>query len=164
MNSQLTEPVVLTIDSDPLSLASIRAALDCQGYKVHTAQDVDSALKIARQVSLDLIISELNVAGSCGIELVLLIRKLPNCTDVPVMFASANQAPDVIRRTHDFGAAYHIKKPFDPIVLTELVQRAMWMPHLVHNHLNQVSRPYMPFGIGKSHGPFFPSPLPTTNH
>jgi len=144
MNSKLTDPIVLAIDADPISLAAIRTVLDCQGCKVHTAQDHLSATEIGRKVPLDLIICELNVAGKNGIDLLTQIRELPGRNDVPVMFVSANQAPDVIRRTHEFGAAYHLRKPFDPQVLTELVQRAMWMPHLVHNHLDRVNRPNMP--------------------
>ncbi len=144
MNSKLTDPIVLAIDADPISLAAIRTVLDCQGCKVHTAQDHLSATEIGRKVPLDLIICELNVAGKNGIDLLTQIRELPGRNEVPVMFVSANQAPDVIRRTHEFGAAYHLRKPFDPQVLTELVQRAMWMPHLVHNHLDRVNRPNMP--------------------
>ena len=161
MKSQLTQTVVLTIDSDPVSLAAIRTALDCQGYKVHTAQDPDSAMEISRNIPLDLIITELNVSGKCGIELLMDIREFPGCEDVPVMFASAGQAPDIIRRTHNFGAAFHVKKPVDPLVLTELVQKALWMPNSIHNHMNQAKRPFM--SVGSTNNSSFPTHLQTNN-
>ena len=44
------------------------------------------------------------------------------------MFLSATQIPDIIRRSHDAGGAYHVRKPFDPDVLTELVDKALWTP------------------------------------
>lgn len=142
--TKLTDPVILVIDSDPISIAATRTALDCQRYKVHTAQDDESALELSANLNLDLVITDLRVGDKSGTELIQEIREIPGRSDVPVMFASASQAPGVIRRTHEFGAAFHLRKPFDPFVLLELVEKALWMPHLVHNHLDQINRPYMP--------------------
>jgi len=49
---------------------------------------------------------------------------------VPVMFLSGAQIPDIIRRSHAAGGTYYLRKPFDPEVLLELIQKALWMPHL----------------------------------
>jgi CheY-like chemotaxis protein len=46
------------------------------------------------------------------------------------MFLSGAQIPDIIRRSHAAGGTYYLRKPFDPEVLVELVQKALWMPHL----------------------------------
>ena len=142
--TKLTDPIILVIDSDPITIASTRSVLDCQRYRVHTAQDPDSALELSAHLNLDLVITDIRVGDRDGTELIQEIRELPGRSDVPVMFACASQAPGVIRRTHEFGAAFHLRKPFDPFVLLELVERALWMPHLVHNHLSQINRPYMP--------------------
>lgn len=144
MNVDITIPTILAIDPDPVSLAAISTALDCQGHQVHGAPSSAIALDLASKLPLDLIITELNVDELGGIELLMQIRSNPRSADVPVMFVSPNQAPNVIRRIHEFGAAYHLKKPFDGQVLQELTQRALWMPHLVHSHLKQVKRPHMP--------------------
>jgi hypothetical protein len=53
------------------------------------------------------------------------------------MYSSTGQAPGVIRRKDEFGGAYYVKKPFDPMVLIELVERALWMPHLVQTHIRR---------------------------
>ena len=142
--TKLTEPVILVVDADPVSIANTRTILDCQKYKVHTAQNCDAALVLAAGLNLDLILTDIRIGDRSGIELIQTIRAIPGCIDVPVMFACASQAPGVIRRTHEFGAAFHLRKPIDPFVLLELVERAMWMPHLVHNHLEQIKRPYFP--------------------
>ena len=152
--TKLTEPVILVVDADPVSIANTRTILDCQKYKVHTAQNCDSALVLAAGLNLDLILTDIRIGDRSGIELIQKTRALPGCSDVPVMFACASQAPGVIRRTHEFGAAFHLRKPFDPFVLLELVERALWMPHLIHNHLEQIKRPYMPI---------IPATLPTTS-
>ncbi len=144
--SQLSDPVILVVDADPITLASVRTALDCRSYEVHTAQDEDSALELARHLELDLVIVDALVGATPGEEILIQIRRIPGREDVPVMFSASNQLPDVIRRAHEFGAAFHVRKPVDPRVLLELVSKALWMPHLVHTHLEQkkVRQPHMP--------------------
>jgi DNA-binding NarL/FixJ family response regulator len=51
------------------------------------------------------------------------------------MFVSSQQLPDIVRRSYEAGAAYYLRKPFDPEVLIELVSKALWMPHLVSGKL-----------------------------
>src|SRR5687768_17803684 len=53
------------------------------------------------------------------------LRKIPGMDDVPVMFISSSQSPDIVRRSHEAGAAYYLRKPFDPEVLIELVNKAL---------------------------------------
>ena len=52
------------------------------------------------------------------------------------MFVSRSQLPDIVRRSHEAGAAYYLRKPIDPQVLTDLVGKALWLPHLVQSRLS----------------------------
>jgi DNA-binding NtrC family response regulator len=54
------------------------------------------------------------------------------------MFMSSAQIPDIVRRSHEAGGAYYIRKPFDPEVLIELVAKALWMPHLVQTRISRI--------------------------
>jgi CheY-like chemotaxis protein len=145
--SQLTNPVILVIDPCGLDLTATASVLNDHGYDVHCAQDRSAALKAAQSLPLDLVICDLAINREQGQCLVEEIRQLPNCVDVPTMFISENQAPDIIRRTDDVGSSYHIRKPFESDVLLELVDKAMWMPHLVNNHLKKgrVNQPHFSF-------------------
>src|SRR5439155_924558 len=60
----------------------------------------------------------------------------PGMQDVPVMFISRTQLPDIVRRSHEAGAAYYLRKPIDPEVLIDLVGKALWLPHLVHSRIS----------------------------
>jgi CheY-like chemotaxis protein len=86
---------------------------------------------------LDLIICDTNLEGESGLELCRDMRQVKGNEDVPVMFVSSSQAPDIIHRAHEAGGAYYLRKPFDPNVLLELVEKALWMPHLVESNLKQ---------------------------
>lgn len=158
--TKLSAPLILLIDSDPVSLATTRTALDSNLYKVFSAQDTGSAMLIAAQRPLDLVISDIRVENESGISIIKEIRKLPGRSEVPVMFSSASQAPGVIRRVHEFGAAFHLRKPVDPTVLLDLVERSLWMPHLVHNHIEQLKKPHMPL-LPKLNMPIINSPMST---
>lgn len=126
---------ILVIDNDPITLANIAAVLEAKGHSVHIALDEHSAMKSASALPLDLILCDVNLRGASGLELCRAIQKECGLYDVPLMFMSATQTPDIIRRAHDMGGAYYIRKPFDQDVLCELVDRALWMPHLVNSRL-----------------------------
>lgn len=133
-----TQPVVLVIDSDPLMLTGIAAMLHAEGYESHCAADREAALKAAAQLSLDLVICDVRLGNESGLEIFHEIRRHETNSDVPVMFMVAQQNPDVVRRAHD-GGVYYLRKPFDPKVMMELVNKALWMPHLVKAKLDENS-------------------------
>jgi CheY-like chemotaxis protein len=136
MSSTNREPAeILIIDEDSISLASATEALDAAGHIVYQARDRRTALKIANTQALDLIICDVNVGGDSGLEMSRELRRLPGMQDVPVMFVSRTQLPDIVRRSHEAGAAYYLRKPLDPDVLIDLVGKALWLPHLVHSRL-----------------------------
>lgn len=136
MNSTHREPAeILLIDEDPLALASATTALDAAGHMVYQASERAAALRIARTAALDLVICDINCGSEGGLELTREMRRLPGMQDVPVMFISRTQLPDIVRRSHDAGAAYFLRKPIDPDVLIDLVGKALWLPHLVQNRL-----------------------------
>jgi CheY-like chemotaxis protein len=137
MTTLSREPAeILLIDDDPLSLTATAAILDRAGYSVHQARDRQSAMKAGRTIGLDLIVCDVNLQGESGLDLCRDLRRLPGMEDVPVMFISASQLPDIVRRSHEAGGAYYLRKPLDPEVLVELIGKALWMPHLVQSRLS----------------------------
>ena len=126
---------ILLVDDDALALTATAETLELAGYVVHQAEGRQAALKTARNVALDLVICDVNLAGASGLELCRDLRKLPGLEDVPMMFVSATQLPDIVRRSHEAGGAYYLRKPLDPEVLVELVGKALWLPHLVQSRL-----------------------------
>lgn len=143
----ISKPNILVADTDPQALGQIVELLAPASFQVFTAICRESALSAARAIPLDLVIADLNLNLSESPQLIEAIHAIPDRSDVPAIFTSLNQAPDVIRRQHDFGGAFHIKKPCDPAVLTTLIDRALWMPHLIETHIR---RPH--FNIGAAAG------------
>ena len=126
---------ILLIDNDAVARAGATAVLESAGHVVHQAENRTVALKLARTEALDLMICDVNLDGQGGLDLCRDLRRMPGMEDVPVMFVSSSQLPDIIRRSHDAGGAYYLRKPLDPEVLLDLVSKALWLPHLVQSRL-----------------------------
>ncbi len=127
--------VILILDGDAITLTGTAAVLQMAGHECHCAQDYEAALKVLRSQPIDLMICDMNIRGASGLVMSRDLRHEAGCLDVPVMFVSANQIPDIIRRVHEAGGAYYLRKPFDPSVLVELVDKALWMPHLIQTRI-----------------------------
>ena len=54
--------------------------------------------------------------------------------DVPLMFLSEPQIPTSSAARTKWAATYYLRKPFDHNVLLELIDKALWLPHLTAGH------------------------------
>lgn len=122
---------ILAIDDEAADLARLSQVLAEGGYACHCASDAHAAAETLRQVTPDLIIADINLAGYSGLTICEQLKQDAGLTHVPVMFLSAGQVPDIIRRSHSLGGTYYIRKPFDTEVLLTLVAKALPAVHLV---------------------------------
>ena len=129
------QATLLLIDDEAEILNSLTTVLGAAGYTCHTANCPADASKLARTIVPDLIISDINLGGHSGLTLCEELKRAACLDGVPLMFLSGAQIPDIIRRSHAAGGTYYLRKPFDPNVLLELVEKALWMPHLVGRKL-----------------------------
>jgi DNA-binding response OmpR family regulator len=114
---------ILAIDDEVEILARIAAILEAAGHACLCAADVRTAHETAARTRPDLIIANVNIEGHSGIALCQQIKDEASLPDVPAMYLSASQVPDVIRRASAIGGAYYLRKPFDERVLLQLVDR-----------------------------------------
>jgi CheY-like chemotaxis protein len=137
--------VVLVVDPDPLMLTGVAAALDLSGYECHMARSGEVAMQAARAQRLDLVICDSDLPDQSGFELCAEIRRLPGCDRLPFLFVSAGQTDDMVQRVRQAGGVYYLRKPYDPEVLIALVERSIWLPHLVSARIDGVKQ-HRPLG------------------
>jgi len=113
------------------------------GYEITSCLTAEDALETAKNDDFDLIISDINLGTANGLELCQQIHEIEQSHDTPVIFLSGAQIPDIIRRSHSAGGTYYVRKPFDPEVMLELIDKAMWFPALVNNHLRHAPKQEM---------------------
>jgi DNA-binding response OmpR family regulator len=122
--------VILAIDDDPATVADIVRILGAGGYTCHCCRDLAGAAEQFGAVSPDLVIADLAIAGPNGCLLKESIRREKGYLDVPLMFLSNAQGPDIIHRHGECGGVYYVRKPLNVLVLLELVDKALWKPQL----------------------------------
>ncbi len=128
---------ILCVDSDPDTLSGLTEILLHAGFACECCPDADAARRSVQRHIPDLIITGVEMGETSGFQLFQELQtSLPELGEVPMIFLSAAGIPDVVRQAHEAGAAYYLSKPFDPNVLVELVDRALWMPHIVRNRVH----------------------------
>ena len=104
---------VLVVDDDPEILALLKAPLEREGYEVVTAPDGRSALAHPALARVDLILSDVDMPGMDGYELVRRVKDDPVTAAIPFLFFSALDALDNRLKGLELGANDYITKPFN---------------------------------------------------
>ncbi|MYC80816.1 MAG: response regulator [Acidobacteria bacterium] len=113
---------ILVVDDDPKALRYIRDALTAAGYSPLVTGDPREVADLVRTKKPHLVLLDLMLPGTDGIEL---MERLPELSDLPVIFLSAYDRDETIARALESGAADYIVKPFSPTELAARVQAAL---------------------------------------
>jgi CheY-like chemotaxis protein len=119
------QPLILVVDDDPAVLAEVTALLSAAGFACQGHRTSKSAVAAAESLQPDLILSDVALPETSGVEMCRRIQQNPALAGVPVMFLSAGQIPDIIHRSNGVHGAYFLRKPPDAGVLIELIGRAL---------------------------------------
>ncbi|MCY3598605.1 MAG: response regulator [Gemmatimonadetes bacterium] len=113
---------VLVVDDDPQTLRYARDALTEAGYVPVVTGDPDEVVDLVRTHKPGLALLDLLLPGTDGIAL---MERIPELTDVPVIFISAYGREETVVRALDAGAVDYIVKPFSPSELGARVRAAL---------------------------------------
>ena len=113
---------VLAVDDDPQTLRYVRDALLKSGYTLVVTGDPEEALRLVAEEKPDLVLLDLMLPGTDGIEL---MKDILAAGDVPVIFVSAYGRDELIARAFDMGAVDYVVKPFSPTELAARIRAAL---------------------------------------
>ena len=100
---------ILVIDDESQITRVLRAALSAQGYDVRTANDPEEGLRVFREWSPDLVITDLMMPGMSGVEVCRMIRTRGS---TPVLVLSVREHERSKVEALDAGADDYVTKPF----------------------------------------------------
>lgn len=103
---------ILIVDDLPDHLAFAGTILRQQGYRVHAATSGRAALAFLEKCLPDLIVLDIHMEGMDGLELCRRIRENRQTSEIPVIFVTAETAPEVITAGFDAGCCDYVPKPF----------------------------------------------------
>ena len=113
---------ILVVDDEPDVLELVVFHLEKEAYKVAVADTGDKALKMARESLPSLLILDLMLPGSNGLEICRLLRCDPRTRDIPILMLTARAAEENRIKGLEFGAHDYVTKPFSPRELVLRIQ------------------------------------------
>src|SRR5262245_3974547 len=120
---------ILHVEDDTSLQNLVRAALEhLGGYEVRTAATGPQALQLARQYPPRLLLLDLDLPGTSGIEVLRELRGIEGLQAVPVVFLTAVVDPRVLAELRALDAQEVLQKPFRPRQLVETVARVLKGP------------------------------------
>jgi two-component system, OmpR family, KDP operon response regulator KdpE len=100
---------VLVVDDDSQMLRAVTNALSARGYDVVTAGSGETALSVAAEEELDLVLLDLGLPGIEGHEV---IHRLRAWSELPVIVISVRESQEEKVAALDAGADDFVTKPF----------------------------------------------------
>ena len=111
---------VLLIEDDPWVQSVLAELLQDEGYTVSRALTSREGLRLAEHVQPALIILDLHLPDTPGIDLLRTLKDRPTTREVPVLVVSAY--PQLLEECHGCADGVH-SKPFDVTALLDHVRQ-----------------------------------------
>src|SRR3972149_9162979 len=116
------QPTILAVDDEPFVLESVALLLDSFGYNVVACDHPGEALAKLQSNRFDIVLTDINMPGMSGIELLGKIRSFN--TEIPVILMTAYADLDVAIDAIKNGAFDFLLKPFKSQYLVKCMGRA----------------------------------------
>ena len=100
---------ILVIDDEPQITRVLRAALSAQGFDVRTANDPEEGIRLFREWTPDLLITDLMMPGMTGVEVCRAVR---TTASTPILVLSVRNQERSKVEALDAGADDYVTKPF----------------------------------------------------
>jgi len=116
---------ILVADDDATTLLVITKLLERTGYDVIAVHDGLEAIASLENSLPDIIVTDMNMPNLDGIEVIRIVKSLPEYVDIPVLILTAEDSPDILRNTFDLGATDYIRKPIAEVELLARISAAV---------------------------------------
>jgi len=129
---------ILVVDDEIGIRESLQKILGKEGFSVVTASNGDEAFKVIRQGGVDLLITDIRMAGMDGVELLKVCKSVSPFTEVIIItgYASVDTAVDSMKQ----GAYDYITKPFKKADILKAVNKAIEKQILTMDNIRMKER------------------------
>lgn len=115
---------ILIAEDEPFMAALIEKRLLSEGYEIITTTDGREALKLAEQENPDLIITDILMPFTSGLELIGIIKS-SFTKKIPIIVLSGMDQEATVLEAFALGADDFLTKPFNPVELSMRVKRLL---------------------------------------
>ena len=127
--SDLAEVTVLVVDDEPSNLTSLKKIFQREGMRVFTAENAKEALEVARKHRVQVVLTDLMMPGTNGVELLKALKEVTSDTEVVLMtaYGTVEVAVQAMRE----GAYDFVEKPLKRMTIVKTVKKAAERQSLV---------------------------------
>ncbi|MCK5520358.1 MAG: diguanylate cyclase [Candidatus Marinimicrobia bacterium] len=130
-------PTILIVDDTKTNI-DILLELLSDDYELMVALDGKSAIEIAGQEDIDLILLDIMMPGMDGFETCMILQENKSTKDIPVIFLTAKTDEESIAKAYDVGGLDYVTKPFKVKELLARVKTQLKLNFLIE-HLEYIS-------------------------
>jgi CheY-like chemotaxis protein len=119
---------ILLVEDDTIQIELIKKNLEPQGHVVINAKNGQEGIKLAREAKPDLILMDMIMPGMHGLEATIKLKEDPATMDIPIMALTIMSSPKFVQECYRAGIIGYIKKPYDPKILLDSIERIVGKP------------------------------------
>jgi len=121
----MTGQLILIVEDEKDIVELLRFNLEREGYRVEAAHTGEEGLEKARQLSPDLILLDLMLPRTDGLEVCKMLRADEKTRTIPVVMLTAKGEEADIVTGLEVGADDYVAKPFSPKVLIARIRATL---------------------------------------
>ena len=114
---------ILIVEDDRQNREGLQALVANAGFQVVGAADYDGAVELLQSQRFDLLITDLDLPGGTGLDLVQHARAFS--PRIATILVTAFGCSEVRRQARELELAGYFEKPCDPVALMELVNSSI---------------------------------------
>jgi DNA-binding response OmpR family regulator len=115
----------LIVEDSRTIAAILKHYLQLEGYEVLVASDGVAGLETARREQPNLIVTDLNLPGMDGLEMVRALRSDARTHAIAIFMLTSDESPETEQQARAAGADDYILKPVEPARLAARVRAVM---------------------------------------
>ena len=112
---------ILIVEDNALNIKLFCDLLAAHGHEPEAVTDSRNALDAARAFSPDLVITDIQLPHLSGLELIRLIRKDEQLSEIPIMAVTAYSTTEDEERIRGAGAQAYVSKPISVVRFAQTV-------------------------------------------
>ena len=129
---------ILVVDDDPEVRRFVALLLQTAGHTVVEASGGRQALDRLGREHPDLVLSDINMPGMDGIQMLMQIRQMEDKETLPVIMVSTEGSEERMSEAMELGASGYVLKPFTPERLVEQLKPLGLMPEAAEREKDDV--------------------------
>jgi CheY-like chemotaxis protein len=119
---------ILLVEDDTIQIELVKKHLEPQGHIVVVAKNGLEGMKLAQDDRPDLILMDMIMPGMHGLEVTIKLKEDPLTAEIPIMALTIMSSPKFVQECYRAGIIGYIKKPYNPKILLESIERVVGKP------------------------------------